>query len=274
MQNQTFSLGSKFKNWITHPLAKGVDVDSPDRVRVHRAIIDSKPILQAHLNNWYQELLPAERETRNLPGSVVEIGSGAGFLERLIPEVIKTDIVETPFVSRVEDACSLTFQNKSVRALFATGVFHHMKEPAKFLNEAERVLVNGGRLVLVEPHNTFPQKILCKALDHWEYFDDKITSWDSQESDVMTHANLALPWVVFVRDAEIFHKRFPTLRIKAIRYHSLFIHLLSGGTSFKPFVPNYTVPLWQTIEKLMSPMMKLMGTSMTIDIEKIEQAPS
>jgi SAM-dependent methyltransferase len=148
------------------------------------------------------------------------------------------------------------------------GVLHHLADPEQFIREADRVLVPGGRMVLVEPNNSFPQKILCKLLDHYEYFDLNVPDWKNHQSNVMTSANLAVPWLMFHRDRALFEARFPNLEIVKIGYHSLFLRLLSGGMTYKSFVPEFTMPVFQGVERVLRPLMKYLGIAMTVDVRK------
>lgn len=85
----------------------------------------------------------------------------------------------------------------------------------------------------------------------------------------MTRANLALPWVIFVRDRAKFEAEFPALRIRAIRHHTFISYLVTGGMSYRPFVPTFALPLVSAAEFLAGPFMRRVGTMMTIDIVKI-----
>jgi len=200
-----------------HPLAQDLDVNEAAAVSTHRQIIFEKPLLKALYLAWYREYLCAYEQTKSLNGEVLELGSGASFLEDLMPELIKTDIVPTPFIHRVMDAMKLDFADESLRAIFMTHVFHHIPHPARFLAEAERCLKPGGRLVMVEPSNNFFQRFLAKWLEHFEYYDDTVTEWRNTSTDRMTEANMALSWVVFVRDRDRFEREFPNLEIRSIR---------------------------------------------------------
>lgn len=257
------------KNW-QHPLAREIEIDGADAVTIHRQMLESKPLLKRNYVRWYRECLPAYEQTKNLPGDVIEIGSGAGFLEEIIPNLIKTDVVASPYVSKVMDATSLSYGNETLRCIFLIGVLHHIPLPAKFLKEAERCLVPGGRLVVVEPNNSFLQKFLTKNLDHYEYFDDTIQDWINGSTGRMSSANLALPWVIFRRDEVRFKKEFPLLQIKKIRYHTFLSYIVTGGMTYRSFLPGFAGPLVDLVEWLMSPWMKFLGTGMTVDLEKVE----
>ena len=262
------SLAGIFKKLWMHPLVKNLDVDSVDRLIRHRKMISAKPLLRAHLMSWYRELVPSYNKVKDLEGKVVEIGSGAGFLEEIIPEVVKTDIYPSPFTEEVQNAESLSYEDESLKCLYLVGVLHHLADPEAFFAEADRVLVPGGRLVMIEPNNTFPQKILCKVLDHYEYFDDSVFSWKCGNGRAMTKANLALPWIIFFRDRRIFCDKYPRLKIEGIRYHTLFLCLLSGGMTYRAFAPQIMIPLLRALEWGLRPWMHIFGTSFTVELVK------
>lgn len=247
---------------------QGIDVDGPEHFSVHREVLMSKPLLRQTYQNWYRQFLTAYRDTTGISGDIVEIGCGTGFLEQLIPDLVKTDSQPNPYAREVVDAQNMGFESSSLRAIFMVGVLHHLPEPEKFLREAERCLKPGGRLVMIEPTINFPQKVLCKVLDHYEFFDQSIQDWKNAQAHNMTGANLALPWVIFFRDKDLFQKKFPNLKMRPTRYHSLLLLLLSGGMSYRQFVPSFTLPLWRMVEFALSPLMGILGTSMTIDLEK------
>ena len=263
-------IGIFFKKIWQHPLVTNLDVESIDRPVFHRQMIEAKPSLKAHLLCWYKDVLRCLENKDSLPdGLIVELGSGAGFIEVVIPDIIKTDVTKNPFCSQVQDACALSYESNSVACLILIGVFHHLPDPHGFLNEANRVLMKGGRIVMVEPSNTFPQKFLCSILDHYEYFDTKQAQWKKKDTLHMKEANLALPWIVFFRDREVFQRDFPFLKIRTIKYHSLLLMLLSGGMTYKSMIPRFSISFIKFMDYLLSPFMRIIGTSMTIELEKI-----
>ena len=217
---------------------------------------------------WYRDFLKAFEETKGLAGEVIEIGSGAGFLEKVIPGLIKTDVIPNPYAHKVTDAAKLDFGDKSLRCIFLMGVLHHVSFPDRFLEEAQRCLVPGGHLVMMEPNNNFLLRFLSRFLGHYEYFDDQIEDWVNGSTGRMTNANLALPWVIFVRDRARFEKKFPSLKINHIKCHTFLSYLVTGGMTYRSFLPSFTAPLIDGVEFLARPFMKKLGTAMTIDIVK------
>ena len=81
----------------------------------------------------------------------MEVGSGSGNFKRFAPQLIATDIVEVPWVDVVTDAVKLPFSEGAVSNLIGFDVLHHIEYPAQFLEEAGRVLKQGGRLIVCEP---------------------------------------------------------------------------------------------------------------------------
>ena len=77
-------------NMLQHPLTKGMDLDDPATTNLRKKIIQDKPLLKKIYEEWYRavcDYLPL------IEGSVLEIGTGAGFLKTYIPDLITSDIM-------------------------------------------------------------------------------------------------------------------------------------------------------------------------------------
>jgi SAM-dependent methyltransferase len=259
------SVGSAWR----HPMSKAIDVNDPNTVVIHRQIIQSKPILKQVYLDWYKDFVRAAKETESLGGAMLEIGCGHSFLEDLIPGIIKTDVELTPLAHRAMNAMKLDFSDGELRTIFMVHVLHHIYRPAKFFEEASRCLKPGGRLVMVEPSNNFSQRFLAKAMNHFEYFDDTVAEWENKDSERMTDANMALPYVIFIRDRERFNRQFPLPKVRRIYYHTALSYFVSGGLGYKSFLPSFCSPVVSAMETLCQPLMKKLGTTMTIEIERV-----
>ncbi len=263
------TIRTKITNLWKHPLASQIDVNEESALEVHRRMIESKPLLMKFFLMRYREFLPALHATEHLSGPIIEVGSGAGFMERVIPQVIKTDILPSPYIDRVMNAMDLDYEDEELRAIFLNGVFHHIAEPIKFFSETQRCLQPGGRLVIVDPNNNYLSHIWSKSIDHYEYYDDKVQEWESPVEKRMTHANLAIAWVIFFRDRKRFEAEFPRLKIKNILYHTFLSYVVTGGMSYRQIIPTCLWPLIRLEEFLLHPFMKWLGGFMTIEIEKV-----
>jgi SAM-dependent methyltransferase len=87
----------------------------------------------------------------DVPGATIELGAGIGRFKEVVPDAVATDIQPTPWADAVVDAGELPYEDGSVANLVLIDVFHHLARPARFLDEAVRVLAPAGRVVLLEP---------------------------------------------------------------------------------------------------------------------------
>ncbi|MGA2053158.1 MAG: class I SAM-dependent methyltransferase [Opitutales bacterium] len=253
------------------PTTNDLDVDSPDTVALHQRIINQNPLLQEVYRVWYQEFSPAVAATASLqPLPMIELGCGASHLDKYIPDVVKTDCVAHVNTDAVVDAQALPYADNSLRAVFMTAVLHHLPDPEKCLREVERCLAPGGRLVLVESSNSILQKFLITRFSPYEFHNDRVTEWTSAPTGRLSSANTALGWVILIRDREIFAKKFPRLRLVRIHYHTLLTYSLSGGMSFRPFLPGSFRPLVRGLEFATRPLHPWLGTGVTVDFEKTQ----
>ncbi len=258
---------SLLRKYWSHPLTKGIDIDSPKTISVHREIILSKPFLRAVYQKWYSQFLPSVKATEHLRLPMVEIGCGASHLEFYIPDVIKTDVVAHSNINQVVDATKLPYGDRSLRALFVLNALHHFDYPEKFLSEAKRTLAPGGRLVITEPSGSPLQRFMIQNFHPYEFYDGNAKEWHNVVDGRLSKANNALPWIIFERDRKTFESRFPELQIISTQYHTVLMYYASGGLSYRTFLPSFTLPLLQWIDKLAGPIQTL-GTEMTIVIEK------
>lgn len=113
------------------------------------ALWRGKPLLQKIYAGFYAEIL--RHIDIAAPGAVVEIGSGIGNLKAHLPRAICTDLFPNPWLDLVCDGYELPFADASVSHLILFDVFHHLRCPRAFLNEARRALTPQGRVILFEP---------------------------------------------------------------------------------------------------------------------------
>ena len=241
------------------------DLDSPGATAVHREIIRNKASLEAIYRDFYDLL--GEVVARVPEGALVEIGSGAGFLKQLYPHAVTSDVCYFPWVDLAFDAMAMPFAEDSLGVIYMQGVLHHLHRPAAFFTEAERCLKVGGRVLMIEPHNTPWARFVLKNFHH-EPFDPE-GGWELSQGGRLSHANQALPWIIFFRDRTRFQSDFPGLRIRSLRPYGPFQYLASGGLSFKQFVPT---PLWGMVrlaEKLCTPFLDTLGYFCLIELEKV-----
>lgn len=247
-------------------LEQAKDLNNPFTVEIHRQIIRKKPFLRKLYLDLYKEF---KRSIKNIPdGPLVEIGSGAGFIKEVIPNVITSDVVKVKDIEMVFSATNIPFEDVSVSAFFLLDVFHHIQDPKAFFSEASRCLVNKGKIVMIEPFNSLFGSFIYKNFHH-EPFDVK-ADWGLVKEERMTSSNHAMPWIIFYRDRKLFESRFPKLKIKRLQPHTPFCYLLSGGFSIKQLVPSFMYNLVKGLEKVLSPLNSYLGCFLTVELEKTE----
>ncbi len=239
-------------------------LDDPKTTLYHKEIILSTPFLRKIYEKWYKDFINVISENPN--GRYLELGSGGGFLKQLAPQVITSDILPLKDIDKQIDAQQLPFDNESLDAILLLNVFHHIPKPYLFLKEAERVLKPNGKIVMIEPANTFMSRIIYKKFHH-EPFDEN-GKIEIEEGKPLSHSNQALPYIYFVREKKWFTENFPKLSVKQIKYHTPLLYLLSGGVSYYPFVPNFTFNIFNFIEKLLSLLNRYLALFCTIKIIK------
>ena len=213
-----------------------LNLDDPRVTSVRREKLRKKSFLEALYLEWYHFI-----EARLPPGGahwkVLELGSGPGFLQDVLPQVITSEVLEVSFVDRIEDATALTFSTGELDAVVMTDVLHHIPDVETFFREAQRVLRPGGRIICIEPWRTAWSRVIYRFLHHEPFIED-VGAWKLPAGGPLSGANGALPWIVFERDSEVFTAKFPSLSVLSIDVFMPLSYLLSGGFSYPQLVPR------------------------------------
>ena len=228
--------------------------------------ISEKPSLRHFYERTYaryQECL--QRCPKN--GLVVEIGSGAGFAKSFIPDIITSDILPYDGVDKVVDATKLPLENESVRLLCMLNVFHHIREVEKFLREAQRCLIQGGRVLIVDQHVGLLSRPILKYFHH-EPFEPNAENWRFESTGALSGANGALAWIVFVRDRQEFCAKFPDLRLFRYDPHTPFSYWLTGGLKAWNLLPRWSIRVMDTIDDVTARLFPTLGSFVDIELVK------
>jgi len=273
----------KIIEWLKLPETMGIEnLDGPATTLSHAEIIQKKPFLKKLYVDFYKQF---KKSISNSEEKVlVELGSGGGFIKKVISNVITSDVLELPNVDKVFSALDMPFEEANVDAFFMFDVLHHIADPRAFFKEALRCLKISGRVVMIEPANTLWSRFIYKNFHH-EAFDAQALEWccqgqakrelgyrkagTLQESGRLSGANGALAWIIFWRDRKIFESEFPSLRIVRLRNHTPLRYLLSGGLTLRQLVPSFSYPAVKAIEYTLSPINDLLSMFQTIELEKV-----
>jgi SAM-dependent methyltransferase len=253
---------ASLRNLLAHPLTRGLDIDSPSTTNLRRQIIRDKPFLRQIYQEWYGLItaeLPAVR------GGVLELGSGAGFMDEYIDGLITSEIFVTPGASVVLDATKMPFAKSSLRAVVMTDVFHHIPAPRAFFAEATRCLKPEGSIIMIEPWLSSWSRFVYRRFHH-EPFEPEAEHWEFPATGPLSGANGALPWIVFDRDRATFEREFPRFKIRSVRPMMPIAYLLSGGVAMRSLMPGFTYSAWRRLENALGTM--AMFALIVIDVRK------
>jgi len=216
------------------------ELDDPARYDDLARAVRGKPALRRLYREIY-ERYTAVLERCPADGLAVELGSGAGFVRDVLPEVLTTDVLAYPGVDRVVDATRMPFDDGSVRALFLLNVLHHVADVAAFLRESERVLRPGGRVLIVDQYPGWIGGFVYRFLHH-EPFDPAAPDWRFPSRGPLSDANGALAWIVFERDRARYERDHARLRMAAFSPHTPLRYWLAGGLKRWSLLPSLLFP--------------------------------
>jgi len=254
----------KILDLLKLPEVQGANLDAPETTLIHRQIILSKPLLKSLYVDFYRSF---GQSCGDISSKVcVELGSGGGFIKEVYPTVITSDILKLSHVDCQFSVLSMPFKDNSIDGFFMKDVFHHISNPSLFLRELLRCLKKGGRVMMIEPSNTIFSQFAHRNFHHEPY--DAKAGWCLQEGGPLSNSNLALPWIVFIRDRAIFERDFPEFCLDRIIPHTTFRYLLSGGVSMRQIVPSWSNGMIKALEWLASPFNPWLGILYTIELTK------
>jgi SAM-dependent methyltransferase len=251
--------------WLKEPSLKGLQPGTVEFFSRQKALILHRPLLKRCYDDWYARLLADARSVSHT-GALVELGSGGSYLKSLEPAVITSDVGPN-IAEQVIDARQLPFGDESIQALLLTHVFHHIPDVDAFLREAQRALVPGGVISMIEVAHTPFARFFFRNFHH-EPYDDKQERWGFKQGDSMMDSNQALSWIVFVRDRALFEQLHPGLQIEALELMPWFTYFISGGVTMRYLVPKFMNGLLAVVERAINPLSPLLALSWHIRIRK------
>ena len=260
-------LSKLVKQFFAHPDTRNFDVDSPVTSMQRLRLIQEKSFLRQLYAEWYSMIkrsLPA-----SVTGPIVELGSGGGFLDEIIPDLITSDVLILSHLKMLLNGQDLPFKTNSLKGIILIDVFHHIARVKFFLNEAARCLKPGGVVVMIEPWNSPWSRLIYQRFHH-EPFDLGTENWDFPAGGPLSQSNQALPWIVFKRDNDIYIKKNPRLRLESILPHTPFRYIVSGGVSYRSLMPAYLFGIWSRFEKILEPWMNSLAMFATITLVRTD----
>jgi SAM-dependent methyltransferase len=244
------------------------NLDDPARIEELRSRVASKPGLKLLYEETYAKYAACLRRCPT-QGIALELGSGASFAKDVLPDLVTSDVIAYDGIDRIVDATKMPFEDASVRAIFMSNVFHHIPDAAAFLHEAERCLVPGGRVLIVDQHVGLISSPILKAAHH-EPFRPWSRDWSFETSGPLSGANGALAWIVFQRDRKKFEREFAGLHVERYEPHTPLRYWLSGGLRDWSLLPGWAFSGATRLDELLTRASRALASF--VDIELVRRS--
>lgn len=199
---------------------------SENWIEEHRSIWNKKPGLREH----YETQIFDRIISQMIDGRTLQLGTGPGFFAQYHPGMVNSDISENDGIDVVADVHALQFEDASFANIVGVDVLHHFAKPGLALRECTRVLVPGGRLILVEPW-AGPLGWLFFKYAHHEDCELVTNPWENafpDDKDPMD-GNAAIPISLFQKNLSQLNQHVPQLRIIKSEPFGGLSFLLTGG---------------------------------------------
>ncbi len=209
----------------------------------------------------------------DLKNSILEVGS-SGFIKKIIPNCITSNLVKIDrMIDLDENVYDLKIKSETVSNLILVDIFHHLEFPRLALNNMHRVLMNGGRIIMLEPAMGIFPRIIYSLFHHepngfnfrikWDQIPEKIPN----KNDYF--AAQSIPWRAFVKKELNLGGLF---EIKKVNCFSDFAFLASGGFSYRSFYPTFGYNFIKIADSILTKISsKLFSARMLIILEKKEK---
>jgi len=244
---------------------KPKDLNSPDRFTQIHFTIQQKSFLKQLYSEIYHKYLACSQRAPS--GKILEIGSGAGFVKDVIPHIITSDAVAYSNIDKVMDATQMDFPDQSLSCICMFGVLHHIHDTPVFFREAQRCLVPGGRLLMIEPYLGWFSRIIYQYLHH-EPCDRYAENWKFESKGPVSDANIALPFLIFERDLMLFNKQFPLLHLERYAPHSPLRYWLAGGLKKWSLLPKWAYKYASWLDEKLIHFSPKFGSFVDIELVK------
>lgn len=227
-----------------------------------------KPLLRRIYHDFYGQIREFLRT--DTPAATVEIGTGFGSLKTICPNCIATDIFPSAWTDQVEDIYSLSFPVGSIANLVLCDVFHHLEFPGDALAECARVLVGGGRVIILEPDMGLLGLLVYGLFHHEPLGIHNNISWCRSRDDSLRPNRY---YAAQANAHRIFYKKeFAEFllgwRVVKLQRFAAISYVASGGFRRPQLYPIALYPLMKLLDQGLSWLPFLFATRMLIVLEK------
>jgi SAM-dependent methyltransferase len=230
-----------------------------------RLVWARKPLLADVYGDFYARVRSSMDDA--LPGRAVEIGSGIGSLRDRIPTVLASDSFVRPWLDVTADAYTLPFRRATLSHVIAIDVLHHLARPMAFLGEARRVLVSGGRVILIEPYISLTGRVVYGLFHDEPLGLGESLDWSTEKPASGYHAAQGnATRMFFGGESERWSAEWQLVR--ASRF-AAFAYLLSGGFSRPAFYPRSLRSTLNRGDALLSRIPRLFAARCLVVLQRI-----
>ncbi len=228
---------------------------------------DRKEVLRKIYKNLGDKMLE-----EGAPGLGLEVGSGiSNFKASLNEKIIRMDIQKAKGLDVVANAHFLPFRDRLFSKIFLFDVLHHLDCPLVFFSEANRVLSNGGRIIMVEPGISPISKFFYKMFHNepvemdWKPKKNCIPDCNKDPYD----SNQAIPTLLFFKYDKMFNELNIPFKIVKKNWISLFAYPLSGGFKSWSLIPSFLIKPVLKFEDFLLPILgPFMAFRLIVVLEK------
>lgn len=256
---------------LSEPALRNADPDAPEFTLAHRRLLQSKPLVRALFERFYRRCRQADENyfAASRASIRIELGSGAGLLKDVFPDVYTSDVKFLPFVNLIARSEELPFADASVRAIYAINVLHHVSEPRAFFRELTRVLAPSGGVVMIEPYYGPLARLVFGRLFTSEAYEPNAPGWPTHGRDQpASGANQALSYIILRRDRQWWAQEFPRLELVRDEPHTHLTYIASGGLNFRQLVPTQIGGAISTLERAMAPLDRWLALQHTLVVRR------
>jgi SAM-dependent methyltransferase len=227
-----------------------------------------KPMLREIYHGFYRQI--AARIDPQVPGPVVELGSGMGCIKDIIPQCITSDLFPNPWLDRRENCYQLSFAAGTVSHLILFDVWHHLRYPGTALQEFHRVLAPGGRLILFEPAASWVGRVVYQYFHHEPVAVHDPITWEAPAG--FSPANCDY-YAAQGSATRLFwwgegHDRLTGWQLREVRPLTSFDYFASGGFSGPQFGGRFLHGLMQGLDFLAAPFPRACAARLLVVLQK------